>query len=168
MKAWERLEAAIGRVEGALIVLLLGLMIAAAFSQIVLRNFFGIGLAWSEPLVRNLVLWVGFLGAARAARENRHIAIEVFGRLAWGRARPVVEGAAQGAAAVVCGLLAVAAGKFVRDDAQIGSRTLLDLPTWVPELIIPVAFALMALRFSMRAIGAFRPQSAPGRRSPAP
>ena len=77
MKSWERLDALLARVEQALLVFFLALMMVTAFSQIAVRNLFGIGLTWSEPLVRYLVLWVGFLGAALAVREGRHITIEV-------------------------------------------------------------------------------------------
>ena len=58
MRFWERLDELMGRVEKALIVLFLSLMILTAFAQIALRNLFGIGLSWSEPIVRYLVLWV--------------------------------------------------------------------------------------------------------------
>jgi TRAP-type C4-dicarboxylate transport system permease small subunit len=58
-----------------------------------------------------------------------------------------------------------AAVKFVRDDAQIGTRTFLDLPTWVLETIIPATFAIMSLRFLLRAIRALRREAA--RREPA-
>ena len=50
MRFWQQLDELIGRVEKALIVLFLGLMILTAFAQIALRNFFGIGLSY-------LVMW---------------------------------------------------------------------------------------------------------------
>ena len=78
MRSWERLDALLSRgLEQALLVFFLALMMVTAFAQIAVRNLFGIGLTWSEPLVRYLVLWVGFLGAALAVREGRHITIEV-------------------------------------------------------------------------------------------
>ena len=155
MRFWDRLDELMGRVEKALIVLFLSLMILTAFAQIALRNFFGIGLSWSEPLVRYLVLWVGFIGAALAAREGRHITIEVFTLWAAGKGARQLAVVSQVCSAVVCGLLTYAAVKFVIDDAQLGSRTFLNLPTWVPELIIPATFALMTLRFTLRSIQGF-------------
>lgn len=165
MTVWRRLDAAIGRVEQALIVLSLALMIAAACLQIAARNLFGVGLSWSEPLVRHLVLWVGFIGAAIAAREGRHIGLEIAPRLFGGRVQPFAAAAAHAAAALVCGLLAAAAAKFVRDDAEIGSRTLFDLPAWVPEIVIPAAFAVMAARYLMHAAEALTGQRPGGGRS---
>jgi TRAP-type C4-dicarboxylate transport system permease small subunit len=74
---WERIDAAIGRVEQALLVVLLSVLILIAFSQIILRNFFSTGIAWGDALVRSLVLWTGFIGATIAAREGQHISIDV-------------------------------------------------------------------------------------------
>ena len=159
MKFWELLDATIGRLEKALIVLFLGLMIVIAFAQIALRNFMGVGLSWSESLVRYLVLWVGFIGASLAAREGRHITIEVFKLRPSATGRRYLTALSQLCAFVVCAAMTWAAVKFVHDDAQIGHRTFLDLPTWILESIIPAAFAVMSLRFLLRTILALRRDS---------
>jgi len=166
VRFWERMDETIGRLEKALMVLFLGLMIVAAFAQIALRNFVGVGLPWSESLVRYLVLWVGFIGASLAAREGRHITIEVIKLRPSAGGRRYLAAVSQLCAVGVCTVMTWAAVKFVRDDAQIGNRTFLDLPTWVLETIIPAAFAIMSLRFLLRAIRALRRDAA--RREPAP
>jgi TRAP-type C4-dicarboxylate transport system permease small subunit len=61
-----------------------------------------------------------------------------------------------------------AAVKFVHDDAQIGNRIFLDIPTWVLEVIIPAAFAIMSLRFLLRATRALRRDAAPPEPASAP
>lgn len=167
MKSLERMDAALGRLEKALMVFLMGAMILLAFLQIVLRNVAGVGLSWAEALVRYLVLWVGFIGASLAAREGRHITIEVF------RLRPAAAGGrllsalSQLFASGVCAAMTWAALKFVRDDAQIGNQTFLDIPTWVPEAIIPLTFGVMSLRFLMRAVRALgRDSASPGPAAP--
>ncbi len=156
MRFWERLDAAIGRLELALVVLSVALMMVTAFAQIVLRNVMGAGLSWSEPLVRYLVLWVGFIGASLATREGRHITIEVIGLRPSARGRRCLAAVSQMCAMIVCALMAWAAVKFVHDDAQIGHRTFLNLPTWILESIIPAAFAVMSLRFLLRSIRALQ------------
>lgn len=166
MKFMERLDEAIGRLEKGLIVLFLGLMILAAFAQIALRNFMGIGLSWPESLVRYLVLWVGFIGASLAAREGRHITIEVLKLRPSAGGRRYLEAISQLCAVGVCAVMAWAAVKFVLDDAQIGNRTFLDLPTWILETIIPATFAIMSLRFLLRAVRALRGDAL--QREPAP
>jgi TRAP-type C4-dicarboxylate transport system permease small subunit len=161
VRFWERLDEAIGRLEKALMVLFLGLMIVAAFAQIALRNFVGVGLPWSEPLVRYLVLWVGFIGASLASQEGRHITIEVIKLRPSASGRRYLAAVSQLCAVVVCAVMTWAAVRFVRDDAQIGNRTFLDLPTWVLETIIPAAFAIMSLRFLLCALRALRRDAAP-------
>jgi len=160
VKFWERLDETIGRLEKSLIVIFLGLMIVAAFAQIALRNFVGVGLPWSESLLRYLVLWVGFIGASLAAREGRHITIEVIKLRPSAGGRRYLAAVSQLCAVVVCALMTWAAVKFVSDDAEIGTRTFLDLPTWVLETIIPATFAIMSLRFLLRAIRALRRDAA--------
>lgn len=161
MRFWERLDAAIGRLEMALVVVSLGLMMVIAFAQIALRNVMGIGLSWSEHLVRYLVLWVGFIGASLATREGRHITIEAVPLRPSASGRRYLAAVSQLCAVLVCAAMTWAAVKFVRDDAQIGHRTFLDLPTWVLESIIPAAFAVMSLRFLLRTIRALRRDSDP-------
>jgi TRAP-type C4-dicarboxylate transport system permease small subunit len=153
MNRWQRVDARIAQVEKALIAIFLGVMILAAFAQIVLRNAFGHGLSWTEPLVRYLVLWVGLMGAALGARQGRHITIDVLTRRLPERGRRVLSAICLGVSAAVCGWLTVAGLKFVQAEAEMGDRTLLDLPVWVPEVIIPLAFALMAARFLLGSIG---------------
>jgi len=168
VKFWERLDETVGRLEKTLMVIFLGLMIVAAFAQIALRNFIGVGLPWSEALVRYMVLWVGFIGASLAAREGRHITIEVIKLRPSAGGRRYLATVSQLCAVVVCALMTWAAVKFVSDDAQIGTRTFLDLPTWILETIIPATFAIMSLRFLLRAIRALRRDTAQQEPSPLP
>jgi TRAP-type C4-dicarboxylate transport system permease small subunit len=168
MNRLERLDARLAQVEKALIGLFLGAMILLAFSQIVLRNALGAGLSWVEPLVRYLVLWVGFMGAALAAREGRHISIDVVTRRLPEAGRRVLTAASRAASAGVCGWLTVAGAKFVRAEAQLGDRTFLDLPVWIPEAVIPAAFALMAARFLLGSIESFRGPPRPEATRPLP
>jgi TRAP-type C4-dicarboxylate transport system permease small subunit len=50
----------------------------------------------------------------------------------------------------VCGGLTYAALKFIQNEVQMGNRTFLELPAWVPELILPITFILMTFRFGLR------------------
>ena len=161
MRFWERLDETIGRLEKALMVLFVGVMVATAFAQIALRNFFGVGLSWPEPLVRYLVLWIGFIGASLATREGRHITIGVLQLRSSAGGGRYLKALSQLCAVIVCAAMSWAALKFVHDDAQIGNRTFLNLPTWIPEVIIPATFAIMSLRFLLHGVRALRRGSGP-------
>ena len=149
MNFWHKLDAKISRVETILVTVLLTLMILVAFSQIMLRNLFATGIDWGDALVRYLVVWVAFVGAAIATREGKHITIDLLSRLFTGIGTFAIQALANFVSAVICSLLTVAAVKFIWIEAQMGSSAFLNLPAWVPELIMPVVFGLMTLRFAM-------------------
>ena len=155
MNRWQNWDDAIGRLEKILVAAMLSIMILLAFLQIILRNVLSTGISWGDPLVRHLVLWVGFIGAGLATKEGKHITIEVFSRWFSGKSQRYLKALSFVASAFICGLLAFAGWTFVQNEAQMGSTTFLEIPVWIPEVIIPITFALMALRYGFRAFAAF-------------
>lgn len=149
---WERVDATIDRIEQTLIVTFLGFMILIAFLQIVLRNFFLTGLDWGDSLLRNLVLWIGFIGATLATREGKHINIDVVSRWLPALGKNTVTLVTHLFSFFICCLLTYAALKFIKNEAQMGSKTFLNLPAWVPEMILPMTFSLMTFRFGLRSM----------------
>jgi TRAP-type C4-dicarboxylate transport system permease small subunit len=147
MSRWQRWDEILGRVEKFLVALMLSVMILLAFLQIILRNAFSSGISWGDPLVRYLVLWVGFIGASLATKDGKHITIEVFSRWFSGSGSRYLKATAHLVSAFICGLLTFAGWTFVQNEAQMGGTTFLNIPAWIPQIIIPVTFALMALRF---------------------
>jgi TRAP-type C4-dicarboxylate transport system permease small subunit len=135
------------RVEDALLVFLLAVMVALAGGQILLRNAFDTGLFWGDPLLRVLVLWVGMVGAMAAARADRHITVDVLARLLPARARAAVRAFTDGCAAAVCAILAWQAARLVVAEHAGGAIAFASVPAWACELILPIAFAVMALRY---------------------
>ena len=155
MHSWDRIDEIIGRVEKTLVTILLTMMILMAFFQIVLRNFFNSGISWGDSLVRYLVVWVGFVGAAIATKEDKHINIDVVSRWLTAPKSNYIRIISHFFSVVICGLLTLAAIKFIRFEAQMGGTAFFKLPVWVPEIIIPVTFGLMTLRFAVRLISEF-------------
>ena len=155
MYIWDRLDEKISRVEQVFVTILLTMMILVAFFQIVLRNFFDTGISWGDSLVRYLVVWVGFIGAAIATKEDKHINIDVVSRWLTGPESNYIRLVSHFFSAVICGLLTLAAIKFIHSEAQMGSTAFFKLPVWVPEIIIPVTFGLMTLRFAVRCLKEF-------------
>ncbi len=145
MKFLYFLDRYISRLEQILIAALLTVMILMAFSQIVLRNFFSTGIAWGDSLVRYLVVWVGFIGAAIAVKEDKHITIDVLSRWITRGGESTIQAISHFSSAVICGLLTWAGIKFIWFEAQMGGTAFFNLPVWVPELIIPITFGLMTL-----------------------
>ncbi|MFC1890431.1 TRAP transporter small permease [Thermodesulfobacteriota bacterium] len=143
------IRAVIGRlndIEDWFVGILLLTMIVVAFSQIVLRNLAGTSMSWSDPVLRNLVLWVGLFGASLATRDRNHITIDILSQLLSERARSVARIFTGLFTAAVCAFLAFASFKFVHSEAATGNVLVPHLPVWVAQSVMPLAFGLMGLR----------------------
>ena len=142
--------------EDALLVGLLLLMMLMAVGQIILRNLFDSGLIWGDSLVRVLVLWVGFLGATAATRANNHINIDVLSRFFPPRLQCITTSITLLFTSGLCGLTAFYSARFVKMEWQYKSPGFAAVPAWLCESIIPLAFALIALRCLLMSVAAFR------------
>jgi TRAP-type C4-dicarboxylate transport system permease small subunit len=140
------------RVEEVLLVLFLGTMVLLAFTQVMLRNLFGTGLLWADPLVRHFVLWSGFLGGALATSAERHINVDALTRFLSPRIKAGTQVLTNLFAGVACFFLAQAAWAFTLSEQAAGSTTVLDIPVWVAALIVPGGYGLMMLHFVLRSV----------------
>jgi TRAP-type C4-dicarboxylate transport system permease small subunit len=142
--------------EEAFLVLFVGALISLCFAQILLRNFLEITWLWADPLVRHLVLWSAFVGALIATRDDRHIRIDAGLRMLPARGRQIVAAVGDSIAAATCLTLTPFAVRFVLNERAYGGDAFLELPHWILQLVFPVVFGAMGLRFSTRAARAFR------------
>ena len=142
----------VDRIERLILVGLVTGMVVLSAVQILLRNVWHTGLNWAEPLLGMALLWLTMLGALAAAGLGRHLAIDLAAALLPRRASVWVGRATSVFAAVVCGLLAWAAGRYVGFQREMDATVLLGWPIWKYYGIIPVAFWLMVFRFAVRAV----------------
>ncbi len=155
--ALQRLHRFLWRLEGAVLVAVLTATIGFAVTQIVLRNLFHSGLAWGDPLVRNLVLWLGMVGAMIASRRHEHIHIDVFTRRLPAAWQPWVHRLTDLFTAAVCLTVAWHALMLVRLEYQDGYTAFGAVPVWLAEAIIPFGFTVMGLRYGLSALRGRRP-----------
>ncbi len=134
-------------VENGLLITLLALMVSLAGIQILFRNLLDMSILDVDQLLRLLVLWVALLGAVAASREGKHIRVDVITRMFPGRVSAGVQALTDLFTIGVCVLLAWQAVRFIR--SETGIKAFGALPGWVAELILPVAFALIALRYGL-------------------
>lgn len=147
-----RLRQAIEQVENTLLVGLLGGMMLVGMWQIVARNLFQGGFADAEPLMRMAVLWLGLVGALVASRYHQHIAIDLSEKFLPQKFLRPVQALTFGFTAFISALLAYHSGRFVMDEADIGTTFIAGLPIWPFEIIMPIAFGLIALRYATHAL----------------
>ena len=156
MKIIKWISGGLSAVERSLVVVLLGAMMMLAFLQVILRNVFSTGFLWADPLLRHLVLWVGFIGASLATQQEKHINIDLFTRFLSQKISNVIHIATNVFAGIVCSFLAHAGWTFFISEQSSKGVLLtigtMEFPTWWFQLIIPVGFGLMAFRFFIRTI----------------
>ncbi len=144
------------RIEEAILGTLLLGMIVLACVQIFLRSFFSSGLLWADPLLRYLVLWCGLLGAAMATSKGKHIALDLISFLVPAHTKPWVTLITHLFSTTVAAFLTYAACLFIRNEIEFGGASLLSLPSWLWNLIFPIAFAMITLRFFWAALADIR------------
>ncbi len=142
----------LGNLEKWVLVLLLGFLTAFALAQIISRNFLSVGLVWGDDLLRHGVLWISFLGAARATLERKHIRIDLLPRVLPVRLSFIADFMCCLISFVVCLLLLWASWNFVQGERLAGDIAFASIPYWWLELIFPISFALMACRFCLNCI----------------
>jgi TRAP-type C4-dicarboxylate transport system permease small subunit len=135
------------RFEDFLLVVLLSSMILLASTQILLRNLFEFGLVWADPLLRIMVLWLGMIGATVASRDNRHIHIDLVSHFFSKTAYLLVQTFVGQFTSWVCLLVAWNGAYWVRLDFVDGLTGILGIPAWALEIIIPITFALIGIRY---------------------
>ena len=143
----KRAQMILHRVEDAILVGLLLLMIGMAVTQIFLRNLFGAGIVWSDVMVRILVLWVGLVGAMVASRQDNHIAIDILDRYLPERAKVYTNFVVRLFTALICTIVAYYSMLFVQMEFTDGGMAFARVPNWLCEAIIPFAFTVIALRY---------------------
>lgn len=138
-----KINDAVGKAEGVFLSIFLMAMVILAFAQVVARNLFNAGIPWADTVVRHLVLWVGFLGAALATKLDQNLTLEVLTKYMPDRAKHVASVAVKLFGVAVCVLLFNAAMRFMRQEASTGERFLDLFPSWCALSIIPLAFVLI-------------------------
>jgi C4-dicarboxylate transporter DctM subunit len=145
-----QLPTVLARLEDLVASLALLVMVVLPLAEIVTRRAFSRGIPGSGPIVQHLTLWVGFLGAAIAARDGKLLALATGTFLPqgiWRRTADIFAAAFGAFAAVV---LAWGAWQMVMIEREAGTNIGADIQAWVAQLVLPISFALIAVRVVWR------------------
>ena len=143
------------KLEDWLLFLITSSIVIFATLQILLRNIFDTGFAWITPMLGVLVFWVGMLGALIATREQGHIKINVLSVYLTEDLKTISQIIANLFSSIVSLVIAYYAVGFVQLDLDSTAKAFGNVPVWITEVIMPVTFALMGLRFLFFAISHF-------------
>ena len=137
-------------VEDATASLALLVMVLLPLAEIVFRRTFGRGIPASQPIVQHLTLWVGFLGAAIAARDGKLLALATGSFIpkgVWRRAADILASAFGACAAIV---LASGGWQMAMAEREAGTNIGAGIQSWMAQMVLPIAFAAIALRVVWR------------------
>ena len=139
-------------VEDAALIAMFSAALGLALLQIVLRNGFDMGFLWLESLLKIQVLWLALQGAMIGAREMKHIRIDLLMRWLPAGIAGALTRVLSLFSALVCGLGAYAGSELVAFERMDGLMAFGSLPIWLCQLILPLAFAVMSIRFAIQVI----------------
>lgn len=141
------------KTEDILLNLFLAVMVLMVLAQIFMRNFFHSGILGGDDLIRHLVLWVAFFGAAIATRSNSHVKIDLVSHLVGEKIRRYMDVAVSFFSCGICAILVGASGHFLIIEYQAANHSqFLNLPVWTMEIVMPLGYLVIAIRFALNGL----------------
>ena len=110
---------------------------------------------WADKRALFMLLWASFLGASMAAKQGRHLKIDIARKICPPRLLKYLNAVSYGTAALFTGSLVFISGiyMFHEDYGRFWTRTTPgEIPDWLLVSAIPIAFTIIALRFGARSI----------------
>jgi len=138
------------RVEDAAVAMALVAMAVLPMAEVVVRALFDTHVPSGIVMVQHLVLVVGMLGGALAAREGRLLAFAGAARWIKGGVETFAHIVAGGFAAAMSILLCAASLRYVLSQRTLGKILAFGIPVWTVQALLVLGFALIALRVLWR------------------
>ena len=135
--------------EEGLIAFLMAAMTVVTFMQVVARYVFNYSFVWALELTGVMFAWLIFLGLSYGVRVGAHIGIDALVKSLGRDARRAVGIVATLLCFVYASIFAFGGYQYVRKMHDVGIL-MQDLPIeqWIPRIILPLGFALLAFRFA--------------------
>jgi C4-dicarboxylate transporter DctM subunit len=134
-------------VENAVISVALFAMVLIPLAESFLRRTLQVGIPASTLIVQHMVLLVGMLGGAIAAREGRLLSLSTLGEtLVRGRVKSASQIFTNSVSAAISAFLCLASYQFVETEREAGKILAYRIPVWVIECVLPIGFAMIAIR----------------------
>lgn len=139
----------LGHLEEALVAFLMAAMTIVTFIQVVARYVFNYSFVWALELTGVMFAWLIFAGMSYGVRVGAHIGVDALVKMLSKGAARVVGMAAAALCTVYALILGYGGMQYVRKMYDIGIL-MQDIPIqqWIPRAILPLGFALLALRFA--------------------
>jgi C4-dicarboxylate transporter DctQ subunit len=135
--------------EETLVMLLMAAMTLITFMQVVARYVFNYSFVWALELTGVLFAWLIFVGMSYGVRVGAHIGVDLAVRSLGARGARIV-GALAAVLCIVYALIVTWGGyQYVSKMYDVGILMQdMPVPQWIPRLVLPLGFALLAFRFA--------------------
>jgi len=136
------------RLDEWLIALLLAAMTFLTFTQVILRYVFNSGFTWSLQLASVMFAGMIFIGISYGVRVGAHIGVDAVVKMLPPKPRRITSIVAVLLCLLYAGLVIYGSMIYVMKMKSAGIE-MDDLPIqiWIARAILPIGFALLALRF---------------------
>jgi C4-dicarboxylate transporter DctQ subunit len=115
--------------------------------QVILREFFDIGLPWSTETIVTMMIWSVYFGASGVTARRRHVRMDLLATSSPPRAGALVEIAASTCTLLYVATIAVLAWRyfaFMYHGGELDPST--GLPSWVLVVGFPLGLSVAAYR----------------------
>ena len=125
---------------------ILGMGITVTY-EIVARYFFNAPTTWAQEISIYFLLALALLGLAPTLAADEHIRIDLLTRKLPRVVQRWLQIATLAAIAVYAATAAVGGFEMLRQSLRFGrkSLTLLEIPVWIPQTLLPIGMGLLAL-----------------------
>lgn len=148
IKALELIDNYYSKFEKLFLIIAIISMTLIIFFDFVFRELFNFSFIWAKELAAFLMVWVGFIGASYATKENKHLVVGFPEKIFSKKILPYVSLIVNVLVFSVTIFLAYLGFLYVLETKEFGETSLvLNIPLWIVQLIIPVSLVIIALRF---------------------
>ena len=146
-KFFEIIDLIVGTINQTMAVLGLSLGVLLAFFNVILRYAFDMSLTWAAELTNYLFIWAALFGAAYGFKQGAHISVSLIIEKFPPHVTKVFLIFANLLSIAYLGLISYFGYKLVLLLKDFGEMSVdLNIPLWIPHLVLPIAFALAAYR----------------------
>ena len=142
--------------ENLIVALALAALMLLPIIEIVGRKLFHASVPGGAALQQHLVLIIGLLGGMFAARDRRLLSLSTLTNFLKGRWQTFARVFSNSFAAGITVFLALAAAQLVQSEKEGGKILAAGIPLWTVQLIMPLGFAVIALRLLWHAAETWR------------
>jgi len=142
----------LNRIEEIFVSIALASAVTITFMEVILRQF-GQSLSFTYELVNYLLIWTGLIGASIGVRANTHLGVDILVTNFKAKTQKFVLMTTTSLNILFSIIIAVLGYQHVLDLLDFGQVTPeMELPLYIPRLLIPIAFGLIAIRFSQELV----------------